>query len=735
MSQTPLLLRGEAGGVRIHRNEAGVAHITAAALDDAHFGLGFCHARDRGLQMLLTRVLGRGEACEQLQDTADLLALDRFFRRWNFGRDAAAEEAAFSPRARSAVEAYCRGVNHYFQRAALPWELRLLRCAFERWTPADVLLTGKLTGFVGLVQSQAEMERFLVECVQNGVAREKLEELFPGQLGGLDEDLIRQVRVAERLVPESLRWASVLPRLTASNNWAIAGARTASGRALLASDPHLEVNRLPPIWYEAVLRWGAGKPTRYAMGATLPGVPGVLLGRTPDLAWGVTYAGGDCIDSWIEDCRDGKYRRGEAWVDFQTRRETVRRWTHPPEELYFFENHHGVLEGDPFLPGLYLATRWSGAEQTSAAALDAACGILTARGVDEGRQVLARLANGTWNWVLADAAGNIGFQMSGRIPRRRPGVSGLVPLPGWDAANDWQGFEDPEALPRTLNPPEGFFATANQDLNSLGRVRPINVPMASYRADRINALLARTDKATVETMKPLQLDLYSPQAERFMTVLRPLLGEFTAAHGESVRLLAEWDLTYRSESKAAFLFERFYRALIEEVFGDSQAGMGRPVIARLLDDTHLFLAYFGTFDRVLLAGQSAWFGARSRAEIYRAALARSLAAPAEPYGWQRRIRMKHLLLGGKLPLFLGFDHLVELPGGRATVCQGQIHRGARRETSFAPSFRLITDLAHHALHTSLPGGASDRRFSRWYLHGLADWLAGRYKTLAGFDET
>src|SRR5487761_2279460 len=137
MSQTPLLLCGEAGEVRIHRNEAGVAHITAATLDDAHFGLGFCHARDRGLQMLLTRILGRGEACEKLQDTADLLALDRFFRRWNFGRYSAVEEAAFSPRARSAVEAYCRGVNHYFQRAALPWELRLLRFAFERWTAAD----------------------------------------------------------------------------------------------------------------------------------------------------------------------------------------------------------------------------------------------------------------------------------------------------------------------------------------------------------------------------------------------------------------------------------------------------------------------------------------------------------------------------------------------------------------------------------------------------------------------
>src|SRR5439155_15649943 len=112
-SEEPMNLCGIAGAIRIERDDEGVAHVTAPGLEDAHVGLGFCHARDRALQMVLVRILGRGEACEKLQDTEEMLSLDRFFRRWNLGGDAVREEAALSERARSLVDAYCRGVNLY----------------------------------------------------------------------------------------------------------------------------------------------------------------------------------------------------------------------------------------------------------------------------------------------------------------------------------------------------------------------------------------------------------------------------------------------------------------------------------------------------------------------------------------------------------------------------------------------------------------------------------------------
>jgi len=607
-------------------------------------------------------------------------------------------------------------------------------CRFEPWTAADIGLTAKVAGLVVLAQSQADMERFIVECVQNGIEREKLEELFPGQLGGLDEELLRRVCLSERLVPSSLKWASALPRMMASNNWVLSGTKTASGKPFLCNDPHLEINRFPAVWYEAVLRWQAQDGLHYAMGSTFPGIPGVAIGRTRDLAWGVTYAFMDCIDSWIEECREGKYRRGDSWLPFAARKETIRRKKNPPGEVIFYENSHGVLDGDPSAPGYYLATRWSCREDNAPTALDSTCAILVAKTVEEGQEALGRISNSAWNWVLADRAGNIGYQMSGKMPIRPPGTSGMVPLAGWDSANDWQGFYTPEDLPRALNPPQAFLATANQDLNHLGKVHPINLCMAAYRADRISAILSAPKSPggmTLEDMRAIQLDLYSPQAERFMAIIRPLLSEFAAAHSDAVRVIQEWDFNYASESRGAFVFEQVYRALICEVFGECECSFGGPVLERILNETCLFFDFYGNFDRVLLAEKSEWFGKLSRAELYRTAMAKALTTPPQPYGQTRKVRMRHLLFGGKLPLFLGFDCMLEMPGNRATVHQGQIFRGGGREMSFAPSLRFMTDLATDEIKTTLAGGASDRRFSKWYANGLRDWIEGRYKVLYG----
>src|SRR5262249_52883735 len=147
---------------------------------------------------------------------------------------------------------------------------------------------------------------------------------------------------------------------------------------------------------------------------------------------------------------------------------------------------------------------------------------------------------------------------------------------------------------------------------------------------------------------------------------RPLLGEFVDTHGAAVKWLEEWDLIYSSDSKAAFLFEEFYRALICEVFGKCDGAFGKPVLERILHETCLFFDFYGNFDQVLLSENSTWFGRRTRTELYRAALAKALSTPPQPYGQTRKLRMRHLLFGGKLPLFFGFDRMLEMPGNRAT---------------------------------------------------------------------
>jgi penicillin amidase len=709
-----MLLRDD--GLAIDRDEHGIPHIVATDDVGMYRGLGYCHALDRGLQLLMMRILGRGQVCEHLDASDASLAIDLFFRRMAWTSGAPDEAAKVGPETRALLDAYCAGVNQRFAKK-VPWELRAAGYKHAPWQVDDCVVLARMISYMTLAQSQQDIERVIVEMIQAGVGRERIAELFPGQVDALDDALIAElgrVTLGQRHVPADVTWAAGA-RMIASNNWVVAATKSASGAPLLANDPHLEINRLPAVWYEVALRVG----DRWGIGATMPGLAGLLLGRTNDLAWGATYTFADTVDSWIEDCADGAYRRGDERVPFRVRREVIARKKKPAHEAVFHDNEHGVLDGDPRVAGRYLATRWSAAA-LGARSLEALAGMWRATSVEAGRDLLGRLES-SFNWVLADRAGHIGYQMSGLVPKRGRG-SGLVPLPGWDPANDWQGFHDPTDLPRALDPPEGFFVTANNDLNRHGRIAPITVSMGSARADRIAQLLADKPVLDVADMQRIQLDLHSRQAEAVMAQVRPLLPET-----ENGRLLAAWDLRYDLDSRGATLFERCYRELLVEVFGGA---MGPAVVRHLLGETGVFADFFAAFDRVLLAPSSTWLPAADREAAFRRAIARGLEGEARPWRERQQIVLAHMLFGGKLPRWLGWDRgPIALPGGRGTISQGQVYRSGGRTTSFAPSIRIVTDLATDEVHTALVGGPSDRRFSKWYASDLARWQAGELKTL------
>ena len=197
----------------------------------------------------------------------------------------------------------------------------------------DVLVAWRSLGYLAMAESQGQVQRLLVEMVQAGVSEEKLEELFPGLLGGLDVGLIKEVKLENRIVPPGVLWGSGVPRMIASNNWVVSGKKTASGMPMLANDPHLEVNRLPSVWCEIALKCEG----KFAIGISLPGIPGVLIGRTQDLAWGGTYTFMDAEDSWVERCKEGKYyREREGWIPFRVRRETILRKKKEPVVAVFY---------------------------------------------------------------------------------------------------------------------------------------------------------------------------------------------------------------------------------------------------------------------------------------------------------------------------------------------------------------------------------------------------------------
>jgi penicillin amidase len=704
--------------VSIDRDAHGIPHIAAETERGMYFGQGYAQAMDRGRQILLMRILGQGRGSELLDSSEEMLEIDKFFRRMNWQGDAVSQASSLDSTSAGNAQAFCDGINTYFAKK-MPFEFKyLIGLKYETWKIEHTIILARIIGYVSLQQSQAEIERLIVQLVQSGLDRKLVEELF-GELSVLDEAVLRKVKLKERVVPAAVQWSKMIPKVLASNNWVVGGSRTKSGRPILANDPHLEINRLPNVWQEIVMSCKG----RTMMGACMPGIPGVIIGRTPDLAWGATYTFADATDSWMEECRQGSYRRSrlliDQWIAFKTRREIIKRKKKPDHLEIFYENEHGVLDGDPSEEGYYLCTRWASGSGTGPRSLNAVFAMFQAKSVKEGMDLLGQLEM-SFNWVFADAQGNIGYQMSGVIPKRQKGWNGLTPAPGWDSGYDWNGMLEVKDLPRRYNPKEAYIVTANNDLNEWGSTEVINMPMSSYRAERIEKLLKRGD-LTAQDMAAIQMDCMSIQAERFMEVLGPLL----PADHPSAQILKEWDFEYKSDSKGAFIFEAFYEALLDEVFGSK---IGPSAFEHIRRETGILVDFSGNFDRILLSRKSRWFGEKKREDFFAAALQRALSVKPEPYGEKRKLLLKNILLGGKFPRFFGIDRgPIELVGSRATPHQGQIYRSGGRDTSFAPSYRMVAEFGVEGLLTAIIGGPSDVAWSRLYASDVSRWLKGELK--------
>jgi len=715
------VLKATKGNVVINRIVGGVPRIKADHEIDLYWGLGYMHGTDRQLAMWLVKLIGHGRASEKLKADPDLIAADTYMRWISLAGDAAQEVKRMNKETRAIVNAYCDGINRGAADSGVPFEFKLVGYKPDPWTPEDVVLTARIIGFIGLTQSQGDMEKGIMQMIKNDVSIEKLMELFPAMERPKQKliDIIRKTNLVNPIIPESVRWLSALTRFSASNNWAVTGARSKSKKPILCGDPHIEVNRLPAVWYEAMLLMGDS----YAMGATLPGLPVVAMGRSNTLAWAATYGFMDTIDYFIEDVVDKKCLRGTKRVPFTVREEVIRPKKKAPITLRFYESDNGVLEGEPNTDGYWLSFAWSARRGTIAESMDNILKIPWTKNVKEAMTCFAGLSFTAFNWVMADTSGNIGYQMCGNFPKRKRGTSGLLPYLGWDPSQQWKGTVPPTSYPRVSNPPEGYVATANEDLSHLAKVTVQNLPMGSYRGDRIRQLLKKHSPLSVEDMKKIQRDLYSLQAEYFMKIIKPLLPD--TPNG---RILRDWDLCYDTQSLGATLFERVYAALLEIVFGELE--MGRDVVDYCIAETGFFNDFYGNFDRILLSRKSLWFGEEDRNDLYKRAIDRALKDRAVAYGKTHTVLMANLFFGGKLPRILGFDYgPIELPGNRATIVQGQIFKSAGRLTSFAPSFRVIADLGQSEIHTALPGGPSDRRYSPYYTSDITLWKSFTYKVL------
>ena len=708
----PLKIKHARRKFEVARDENGVPHIKAQAWRDALYALGFMHAVDRPTQMLFARAVASGQSAELIADKPELLEMDRFFRRVGLSRHSDREVSELSDETFGHLTAYCEGVNDGMRQGGRSLPMWATGFHPQPWNQHAVMLIGNLLNFGGLAIGQQQNERLLLELILAGVQDDRMRELFEPMLDHANFDLIRQVKMSNRLSDAALELLTDLPRLAGSNAWAVAPARSASGSALLAADPHLEINRLPAIWYEAVLEW----EDNYAMGATLPGCPMFGIGRNRDLAWGVTYLKGDTSDYFIEDCRrhgEGwQYRRGDRWMDFNVRHETIRHKSGESEQLAVYFNDQGTLDGDPERAGegYYLSVAWTGDHGGVGRAVATWLDLIECANTRDAMQLVRGCPHPTLFWVFADAEGHIGKQASGWFPAGT-GNSGLLPVEAWDEANHWQGWVDGDELPSSYDPPEGFVATANENVNPPGGPVLITQPVSAYRKRRIDERLADMPWATLADMQALQYDVVSTQARDLLEIFLPALPA-----GDVRDRLANWNCSYHPDSREATLFSRLYRNVLLEIFGEERGGIGWRRMLFLCTRSGFSLMVVTSIDRLLRKEQSLWWRERDKGELIRRAAAKLSSEDNQPWAITNAFNFtnrffERQFVGRALGFHTGG---MPMPGCHATPFQGHTLRVATREATFAPSYHFTTDMGSDEAWTNLPGGPSESRFSGYY---------------------
>jgi penicillin G amidase len=593
---------GLGGSVEILRDRAGVPHIYAQSRNDAYFALGYAHAQDRMWQMDLNRRVAAGRLAEILGRPA--LDTDRLLRTLGLYRLAEIRAERAPPEIRQVLDAYASGVNAWIEQrsGALPPEFLILRTAPEPWRPADSLAWLAVMALDLGGNWYGELLRLRLGDRLDETQIQEFFAVYPGTTGAAPASQAMLYRELDRNFALD-RLANLLPgeAMAGSNNWVLAGQRTATGRPLLANDPHLRLGA-PSLWYLAHLSW----PGQDIIGGTLPGVPSVILGRNRRIAWGFTNLGPDVQDLFIEKLDTGdrnRYVTPDGTAAFATRRETIRVRGAEDVELVVRSTRHGpvisdvVRRGAEAAPaGHVLALRWTALEENDRTA-EAGITMSEASDWQQFRAALQHFDAPAQNIVYADVDGNIGFQVAGRIPIRKPEnpVKGVSPVPGWEARYDWDGTIPYDKLPSSYNPAAGALATANHKI--VGDDYPYHITFdwaEPYRIRRIHEMLALQEKHSLDSFRRMQADVVSPMAREFLPLLLSALPD--TERGRAAKgLLGRWDGSMARDRPEPLIFLAWYRETTRGLYADE-----------LLDRFEEGWSFRPLFVQAALNGQGKW---------------------------------------------------------------------------------------------------------------------------------
>ena len=563
---------GLAGAADIVSDREGVPHVFAASERDGWFAVGYAHAQDRLWQMEFQRRVAQGRLAEFLGDVA--YDTDRLMRTLGIARTAARMATRLDPETRANLEAYAAGVNAFLASdRMLPVEFQVFRIKPEAWKAEDSLAWLLVMAWDLSSNWRLELARLRYAAA---MGPERAAEFLPPSPGDAAPPLPDFKSLYAELSPAAgalLALSAPTEVAAGSNNWVVSGARSTSGKPLVANDPHLGL-QAPALWYLVHVSTPAGN----VVGGTLPGVPFVVIGRTDGVAWGFTTTNGDTQDLFVERVAPGdaqSYVTPGGVARFESREEVIR-VRGEERRIRVRETRQGPVISDAIdaagraaPKGHVFALAWSALTEENTTAR-AGFALNRARNAAELVNALRDNTAPQQNIVYADRDGHIGFVAPARVPIRRDDneAMGRVPVPGWIAKYDWTGFIPYEELPAVQDPANGRIVTANNKITPPGYRHFISSDWAApHRAERIAELLDATPKHSLDTFARIQADVLSRLARELLPVARAAKPE-SGAGRDAQALLQGWNGEMTVDAAAPLVFSAWYRELTRLVYAD-----------------------------------------------------------------------------------------------------------------------------------------------------------------------
>ncbi|WP_414691576.1 penicillin acylase family protein [Noviherbaspirillum sp.] len=751
-----LKLPGLTAAVEVIRDAEGIPHIYAKSSADAYFALGVAHAQDRLWQLEINRRIAAGRMAEILGPNA--VDTDRFLRTLGVRRNAERILANLDPETRAALDAYASGINAYLANRSgpLPPEFILTGApAPAPWHPVDSI--GWQTMMAWDLSANWSQELLRMRLAQR-LSLKQINEFLPPYPG----DPVTATRDYTALYRELAGTTKQLEKVSAiappsyvdgmgSNNWVVSGALSETGKPLLANDPHLGLSA-PALWYFAHL----SAPGLNVIGATLPGIPTVVLGRNDRIAWGFTNTAPDVQDLYIErinPANPDQYQTPDGWADFALRKEVIKVKGEPDVMLDVRETRHGpVITGAlPILAQAPLDAKthvvsfaWT-ALRPDDLTLQAGVKFNRAKNWTEFLEGAKDFGAPQQSMVYADIDGNIGFVAPARVPVRSPDndLKGLAPAPGWDARYDWTGFIPFDELPKTFNPASNRVATANEKI--VGPDYPHFLTSEwtlPYRANRIRELLDAKPKHSMESFASMQKDDLSLAAREILPLLRKTVPRNERAKS-ALGMLAGWDGRMDAGRAEPLIFNAWLRSASRQIFIDE---LGEALMKDYWEqrNVHLSMVHVLTDKE----GQGAWCAdagkpnpekPQSCADVLAASLDAALDDLERRYGkdmagWRwgdaHEARSEHRPFGRVAPLAKVFDIRVPSPGDTFTVNVGRHNLRDEKEpftNRHAASLRALYDMSNpensRFIHST---GQSGNVLSPLYANFAQRWVDVQY---------